>query len=127
MDVNILPNRQSFGPLQCSPYEHKNNMEVSVTQLVRAYIKQRDISISKLARMCETSPANMHKKLHGPDMETHWVSKISHALNHNFFDDLSKNWRMQHSGPIVAEGAVNYGKNPLENYIIQVVNDYLKK
>lgn len=107
--------------------EHFNIMELSITQAVRAHLKQKDISISKLARLCDTTPANMHKKLHGPDMETKWVARISTALHHNFFEDLSRSWRSGESVTVTGEEAVPYGKNPLEEYIITVVKDYLKK
>jgi len=90
--------------------------------MVREYLLRQDINVSQLARMCGTSQANMSKKLKLNEMDSGWIARISTALKHDFFADLSHEWKKENMGGIVSEPSVEYGKhNILDDYIEGVV------
>lgn len=88
--------------------------------MIKEFLLDNDTKPSQLARLCGTTGQNMNKKLKFNDMDTAWVARISTALKHDFFADLSLEWKKENTGSMrVSEPLVGYGKTnaPLEDYI----------
>lgn len=102
----------------------------SITELVKEFIAKKDIKPSQLARLCSTTEGNMIKKLKKHDMDSSWVARISTGLKHDFFADLSFEWKKEHLGEmVVSEPGVGYGKSqgPLEDYIEQIIRKVINE
>lgn len=99
------------------------------SQLIKEYLLDKDVKPSQLARLCGTTGQNMNKKLKLNDMDTAWVDRISTALKHDFFADLSLEWKKENTGNVVSEPAISYGKSndPLKDYIEAVVRNALEE
>ena len=101
-----------------------------VTQLIKDYLFEWQMKPAQLARLCGTTGQNMSKKLKFNDMDTAWVARISTALKHDFFADLSLEWKKENTGIMaVSEPAVGYSKinGPLEDYIEERIKSILEK
>lgn len=99
-------------------------------QLIKDYLFAHEMNVSQLARLCDTTSQNLNKKLKFNDMDSAWIARISTALKHDFFADLSLEWKKDNTGTMaVSEPAIGYGKinGPLEDYIEQRINTILEK
>jgi hypothetical protein len=95
--------------------------QMNAAKLVIDYLEKNDKSQAQLARLINESPQNLGKKLRSEYMAVDMLEKISDALNHNFFHDLSEQWEREHFNidKVVAnEPGMKYGSpEGLEKYI----------
>lgn len=64
--------------------------KISASQVVSEFLRQKGISKSSLAKKLGESPSNLSQKLDRGDLDTGYLLRISEALDHNFFEDLSR-------------------------------------
>jgi hypothetical protein len=64
-------------------------MGKGASQIIKEYLIRHDITKTRLAYLLNESVQNFSKKLKKTDLDTNYIAKISDALNHNFFEDLS--------------------------------------
>jgi hypothetical protein len=96
----------------------------TIVGMIKERLAKKDMNPSQLARLCGTTEQNMIKKLKKHDMDTAWVARISVAMEHDFFAELSREWVNQNKDIArVSDIPTTYGKNPLEDYIKQLVRD----
>lgn len=103
----------------------------TITRMVSDYLNDRGIRPAALARMVETPQQNLSKKLAKNHMDSYWIEKISTAVNHNFFKDLSDEYEREINkgksvDEIVEEPLRKYGKPTLEAMIEEIVDKKLK-
>lgn len=103
----------------------------TITEIVNSYLDHLPMKPAKLARLVGTTQQNLSKKLGKNDMDTDWVKRISDALNHNFFKDLSDEYdreknRGKSISQIVEDPVALYRKHPFEIYIEEIVEKKLK-
>lgn len=67
-----------------------STMEISATKNINDFLYKKGISKSKLGEMIGHSRQNISKKLSKNDIEVGLLFKISIALGHDFFTELSK-------------------------------------
>lgn len=63
-------------------------MALSITALVKKYLKDNGITQAYLAEALKESPQNLANKLRKNDLDTDYVRRISLALQHDFFYEL---------------------------------------
>lgn len=103
---------------------------ISANKFIRDYLYNQDISQAKLARMLKEKPQVLGEKLRSDYMAVEMVEKISIALKHNFFKDMSDAFEAQirKSKPladIISEPTVVYGS--LEQIVRKILKEELKK
>lgn len=104
-------------------------MNMAIDILIR-YISQKGISKSKLAYMIDDTPQNLGKRLKRGYIDCNDLYKISSALEHNFFKDLSEEYEREKrkSMPVVdmimREPEAVYGG--LEAVVRKIVREELK-
>ncbi len=62
---------------------------VTVTKLIKDWLKDQNISQKELAELLKESPQNLGNKLRKRDLDSGYIRRISIAVNHDFFLDLS--------------------------------------
>lgn len=67
-------------------------MNRGASQIIKDYLTQHDITKTKLASLLHESVQNLSKKLKKTDLDSNYLVKISDALNHNFFEDLAREY-----------------------------------
>lgn len=60
------------------------------TQIIRNYMEKKGISQAALSKMIKESPQNINQKLLKDDMPCGMMYKISMALEHDFFYEMSE-------------------------------------
>lgn len=97
---------------------------LSVGKLILDYLHKHDKTQAQLARMLEETPQNLGRKLRGDFMSVEMLEKISDALEHNFFFDLSESYTRKHFNieNILNEPGMRYGSaTSLDRYIELIV------
>lgn len=61
--------------------------------LILEYLKARGITKKYLAEKLGESPQNLDSKFKKNDLTTDYIRRICDALDHDFFEDLSKEYR----------------------------------
>ena len=64
-------------------------MEIHVGNMVKAELLRQDLSVSWLARQVCSDASNLNKMLGKASLHTDLLIRISHALRHDFFADVS--------------------------------------
>lgn len=64
-------------------------MALHIGKLIDSQIKQQGMTKIALAKRVKTSPQHLHGMIKRPSIDTDMLSRISHALNYNFFSHLS--------------------------------------
>ena len=59
-------------------------------ELIKSVAEERNISVSQLAEMIHCNRQNVYKIFKKGNIDTALLGLISKALNHNFFEDISK-------------------------------------
>ncbi|MBL7711546.1 MAG: hypothetical protein JNL13_03740 [Chitinophagaceae bacterium] len=67
-------------------------MKRGASQIIKDYLTQHDITKTRLAYLLHESVQNLSKKLKKTDLDSNYLAKISDALNHNFFEDLAREY-----------------------------------
>lgn len=62
---------------------------VTITRLIKVWLKDQNISQKELAELLKESPQNLGNKLRKRDLDTSYIRRISLAVKHDFFLDLS--------------------------------------
>lgn len=67
----------------------------SVTQLIHDQLHRKRWNATILAEKVQppTTPQNMYKKLSKDSIEVEWLVRISNAMEHDFFQDLSREYQ----------------------------------
>lgn len=66
-------------------------METHIGEHIKDVMKQQHITVTDLAAKIGTTRTNMHKIFHKENIDIQLLEKISQALHHDFFKDLSDN------------------------------------
>lgn len=69
-------------------------MKRSVTQLVKDYLHHQGIKQTHLAKLLNERPQNLNKRLKQKDIDTDYLLRISEALEHDFFFEISQQIRI---------------------------------
>ncbi len=64
-------------------------MVLSITILIKKFLKDNGITQVYLAELLKESPQNLANKLRKNDLNTDYIRRVSVALNHDFFFELS--------------------------------------
>lgn len=67
-------------------------MRRGASQIIKDYLTQHDITKTRLAHLLRESVQNLSKKLKKADLDSNYLAKISDVLNHNFFEDLAREY-----------------------------------
>ena len=102
----------------------------SAKALILKYLKENDIKQAWLARRMGTKAQYLWKKFQRKDLESEFITKISIALQHDFFEDLSISVKAEMRGlkplsEILNEPEVKYKAN--ENMLRKIVSEEIKK
>lgn len=102
----------------------------SAKGLILKYLKENDIKHAWLARRMGTKPQYLWKKFQKKDLESEFITKISVALQHNFYEDLSMALEAEMKGvkplsEILNEPEVKYKAN--ETMLRKIVSEELQK
>lgn len=99
--------------------------------IVVRYIRANSINKAKLAGKMGMKPQNLQGRLDKKSLDTDFIEQLSDALDHDFFADLSLEYKKKHFNvqSIVEEPVTKYGKNesPLDAYIQQLVAQEVKR
>lgn len=63
----------------------------TIGELIKEELKRQERSISWFARQLSCDRSNIYRILQKNSIDTNMLARISTILNHNFFEDLSKN------------------------------------
>lgn len=63
----------------------------TIGELIKEELKRQERSISWFARQLSCDRSNVYRILQKNSIDTNILARISTILNHNFFEDLSKN------------------------------------
>lgn len=63
----------------------------TIGELIKEELKRQERSISWFARQLSCDRSNVYRILQKNSIDTNMLARISTILNHNFFEDLSKN------------------------------------
>lgn len=117
--------------LQYAPVMEIQLIMKSASSIIKEFLKRKEISLEKLARMMNDSGQNLGKKLKSDNMGEQTIMEISLALNHNFFEDLYNESKPQFFdvGSVFQEPAEKYGKpsGPIETYIEMLIEKKLSQ
>lgn len=91
---------------------------LNITALIKKYLKDSGITQVYLAEALKESPQNLANKLRKNDLDTDYIRRISIAVGHDFFQDLSRQLQQelgedvksrQHMPPALpADGTAGY-------------------
>ena len=103
----------------------------TVTKIILDYLDNEDKSQAHVSRKLKIKQSNLSKRLARKDMGVVFISRLSDALNHDFFEDLSKEWKrgkFDVTGHVMEDSAP-YGNNKgiLEKLVEEEVKKHLKK
>jgi hypothetical protein len=65
-------------------------MRTSITALIKKFLTDNGMTQVYLAGLLKESPQNLANKLRKRDLNTDYIQRVSIALNHDFFADLSR-------------------------------------
>jgi len=65
-------------------------MALTINSIIKEYIKAKSINEAELARKIGLIPQNFNRKLKEHDMDVSLVVKLCKELQHDFFNELSK-------------------------------------
>lgn len=102
---------------------------IDVGQMVISHLERKDISQAQLAKKLKALPQNLNRKLRADDMSVSLLMNISVALEHDFFKELSLEYKKLtfNAASVASEPDEKYGAGPLEQIIRQVVKDEIQK
>lgn len=63
----------------------------TIGELIKEELKRQERSISWFARQLSCDRSNVYRILQKNSIDTNMLARISGILNHNFFEDLSRN------------------------------------
>lgn len=91
--------------------------------IVVKFIHLKHINKSKLADKLGMSGQNLHARLEKSSLSTDFIEQCSDALEHNFFEDLSKEYKRKHFKVenVVEEPVIKYGEGSLDALIERIV------
>lgn len=106
----------------------------TVNQLIIDYLSKKDMRQAQLARMMNDTPQNIGKKIKAKNISILFLEELSDILQHNFFEELSAEWKRKHFSVtnFIEEPNVKYGSPTsfdkyLELIIEKKVAEKLKK
>ena len=71
-------------------YEEMTNGSLHIGQMIRAVLKSKKATVTDLAAKINTTRTNMHKILRKDNIDIKLLFRISNALEHDFFEDISE-------------------------------------
>lgn len=63
----------------------------TIGELIKEELKRQERSISWFVRQLSCDRSNVYRILQKNSIDTNMLARISSILNHNFFEDLSRN------------------------------------
>ena len=100
----------------------------NITDIIINYLSDNDISQTTLAKRLDITQQSIWRKLQSKELDTGFIFNVSEALNHNFFEDLSREYE-EHAkrksfdlSEVVNEPVPGYG--PIEKTIEQVLRKH---
>lgn len=67
-----------------------------VGHIVKRVLDEKRISVREFAEMANSERTNMYRILNRESLDVSVLERYSRILDHNFFDDLSEEYKNQH-------------------------------
>lgn len=68
---------------------------IHIGEMIKKELQKQDLTISWLARQVHQDASNLNKMLQKPSMHIDLLIRISQALHHDFFGDVSQKLQLE--------------------------------